>query len=82
MDLILAGEVDMVVNTPTSQEARADGYTIRTATTSMDKPIITTVQQLAAAVQGIEALGDHVVRVMSLQEHAERLARHGAHTAE
>ena len=82
VDLILAGEVDMVVNTPTSQEARADGYTIRTATTSMDKPIITTVQQLAAAVQGIEALGDHVVRVMSLQEHAERLARHGAHAAE
>jgi len=82
VDLILAGDVDMVVNTPTSQEARADGYTIRTATTSMDKPIITTVQQLAAAVQGIEALGDHVVRVMSLQEHAERLARHGAHAAE
>ncbi|WP_029210444.1 carbamoyl-phosphate synthase large subunit [Arsenicicoccus bolidensis] len=82
VDLILAGEVDMVVNTPTSQEARADGYTIRTATTSMDKPIITTVQQLAAAVQGIEARGDHVVRVMSLQEHAERLARHGAHAAE
>lgn len=82
VDLILAGEVDMVVNTPTSQEARADGYTIRTATTSMDKPIITTVQQLAAAVQGIEALGDKVVRVMSLQEHAERLARHGAHAAE
>ena len=37
------------------RSARADGYAIRAATTAMDKPIITTVQQLAAAVQGIEA---------------------------
>ena len=37
--------------------ARADGYEIRPRpTTAMDVPIITTVQQLAAAVQGIEAL--------------------------
>ncbi|AKT51716.1 carbamoyl-phosphate synthase large subunit [Arsenicicoccus sp. oral taxon 190] len=82
VDLILDGQVDMVVNTPTSQEARADGYTIRTATTSMDKPIITTVQQLAAAVQGIESLRDQPVSVMSLQEHAQRLAEHGAHAAQ
>ena len=41
-----------------SASARADGYAIRAATTAMDKPIITTVQQLAAAVQGIEAADD------------------------
>ena len=45
----------MVVNTPSGPNARADGYAIRAATTAMDKPIITTVQELAAAVQGIEA---------------------------
>ena len=45
---ILAGTVDMVVNTPGGSDARRDGYAIRTATTSMDRPIITTVQQLAA----------------------------------
>ena len=39
----------MVVNTPSGRSARADGYEIRAATTSMDRPIITTVQQLAAA---------------------------------
>ncbi len=54
---ILAGEVDMVVNTPSAGDARADGYEIRTAAVAMDRPIITTVQELAAAVQGIEALG-------------------------
>ncbi len=51
---ILAGDVDVVVNTPSGRSSRADGYEIRAATTSMDRPIVTTVQQLAAAVQGIE----------------------------
>ncbi len=55
VDLISHGEVDMVINTPSSQGSRADGYEIRAATTAADKAIITTVQQLAAAVQGIEA---------------------------
>jgi len=71
---ILAGEVDMVVNTPSGRSARADGYEIRAATTSMDRPIITTVQQLGAAVQGIEAARAGQVSVRSLQEHAQLLA--------
>jgi carbamoyl-phosphate synthase large subunit len=71
---ILDGEVDMVVNTPSGRAARADGYEIRAATTSMDRPIITTVQQLAAAVQGIESARTGPVTVRSLQEHAAHLA--------
>jgi len=70
VERIAAGEVDMVVNTPSGPAARLDGYEIRAATTSMDKPIITTVQQLAAAVQAIEAARNEPVRVTSLQEHA------------
>jgi carbamoyl-phosphate synthase large subunit len=74
---IYAGEVDMVVNTPSGSAARLDGYEIRAATTSMDRPIITTVQQLAAAVAAIEAAteADGRVRVRSLQEHARGLGR-------
>ncbi len=72
---ILAGTVDMVVNTPGSSDARRDGYAIRTATTSMDRPIITTVQQLGAAVQGIESQREGKITVRSLQEHAARLGR-------
>ncbi|HET8615307.1 MAG TPA: carbamoyl-phosphate synthase large subunit [Actinomycetales bacterium] len=75
---ILAGEVDMVVNTPSGRDARADGYEIRAATTSMDRPIITTVQQLAAAVQGIESARDRAFDVRSLQEHAVLLRSLGA----
>ncbi|WP_168581249.1 carbamoyl-phosphate synthase large subunit [Gephyromycinifex aptenodytis] len=70
---ILAGHVDMVVNTPGTGAARRDGYTIRAATTSMDRPIITTVQQLGAAVHGIESLRNDQLTVSSLQDHAARL---------
>ena len=76
VDRILAGEVDMVVNTPSGSRARADGYEIRSAAISMDRPIITTVQELAAAVQGIEALGRGALDVRSIQDWTAAL--HGA----
>ncbi|MEN5075774.1 carbamoyl-phosphate synthase large subunit [Isoptericola cucumis] len=69
VDLITAGEVDLVVNSPSGQGARADGYEIRAATTAADKPMITTVDQLAAAVQGIEVVRAGAFDVASLQEH-------------
>jgi carbamoyl-phosphate synthase large subunit len=70
VDLINEGKVDLVVNTPSGQGARADGYEIRAATTAADAAIITTTQQLAAAVQAIEALQGTRFDVMSLQEAA------------
>jgi len=73
IERIVTGEVMMVVNTPSGSDARADGYAIRAATTSMDRPIITTVQQLGAAVQGIESQLTEPVRVKSLQDHARDL---------
>lgn len=73
VDLIGAGEVDLVVNTPSGQGARADGYEIRTATVAADKPIITTVQQLAAAVQAIEMIQGGPFSVRSLQDHTFEL---------
>jgi carbamoyl-phosphate synthase large subunit len=73
VDLITEGRVDLVVNTPSGQGARADGYEIRAATTAADKPIATTVDQLAAAVQGIEAILSGPFDVASLQEHTEAL---------
>jgi carbamoyl-phosphate synthase large subunit len=90
VDLITAGSVDIVVNTPSGQGARADGYEIRAATTAADKAIVTTVQQLGAAVQGIEATLAGPFTVTSLQEHdaaahvrraAAAAARAGAVTA-
>ena len=76
VDLIRELEVDIVVNTPSGQGARADGYEIRAATTAADKPIITTVQQFGAAVQAIEVVRRGPLRVTSLQEYdASRAVR-------
>jgi carbamoyl-phosphate synthase large subunit len=83
VDLITDGQVDIVVNTPSGQGGRRDGYAIRAATTAADKAIVTTVQQLGAAVQGIEAALSGPFSVTSLQEHnaaadVRRAARAGA----
>jgi len=70
VDQIAAGEVDVVVNTPSGAAARSDGYEIRAATTAADKPIFTTVAQLSAAIGSFEAVRDGRFEVKSLQQHA------------
>ncbi|HEX2743251.1 MAG TPA: carbamoyl-phosphate synthase large subunit [Streptosporangiaceae bacterium] len=76
---ILAGEVDLIVNTPFGSPGqsgpRLDGYEIRTAAVRRGIPCVTTVAGLAAAVHGIEATIRGEVGVRSLQEHAALLGR-------
>ncbi|GAA4580557.1 carbamoyl-phosphate synthase large subunit [Planotetraspora phitsanulokensis] len=71
------GEVDLIVNTPFGSPGqsgpRLDGYEIRTAAVLRGIACITTVQGLAAAVQGIQHIVRGDVGVRSLQEHARRL---------
>jgi carbamoyl-phosphate synthase large subunit len=70
---ILAGEIDIVVNTPYGVGARVDGYEIRTASVRKGVPCITTIQGLGAAVQGIEAVLAGEVGVRPLQEYGREL---------
>jgi carbamoyl-phosphate synthase large subunit len=76
---ILAGEVDLIVNTPFGSPGqsgpRLDGYEIRTAAVRRGIPCVTTAAGLAAAVQGIEAIIRGEVGVRSLQQHAALLSR-------
>jgi carbamoyl-phosphate synthase large subunit len=68
VEIIKAGEVDMVINTPYGNPGpRVDGYEIRTAAVSRDIPCVTTIQGAAAAVHGIEALIRQDIGVESLQ---------------
>ncbi len=71
---ILAGQVDLIVNTPFGSPGqsgpRLDGYEIRTAAVRRSVPCVTTIQGLAAAVQGIEAIMRGEIGVRSLQDHA------------
>jgi carbamoyl-phosphate synthase large subunit len=75
---ILAGDVDLVINTPsgttTGGSPRADGYEIRRSAIQANIPCITTVQGLAAAVQGIEASLRGDVGVRSMQSWAAVVA--------
>src|SRR3954468_3596327 len=74
VDLIKAGEVEMVINTPYGNSGpRIDGYEIRSAAVAMNIPCVTTVQGASAAVQGIEAGIRGDIDVMSLQELHARL---------
>jgi len=74
---ILAGEVDLIFNTPFGVGPRLDGYEIRTAAVARGVPCITTVQGAAACVQGIEALVRGDIGVRSLQEHHRALRAAG-----
>jgi carbamoyl-phosphate synthase large subunit len=76
VEKILAGEVDLVINTPRGAPGnsgpRVDGYEIRTAAVAIGIPCVTTVQGAAAAVQGIEEQARGEIGVRSLQDlHAQ-----------
>jgi len=72
VDAINRGEINLIVNTPYGVGPRKDGYEIRTAAVLRGVPCITTVQGLAAAVQGIDSLLHDQPAVKSIQEHAQR----------
>jgi len=69
VDLIDAGDIDIVVNTPSGMSARADGYEIRAAAVAADKALFTTIATLGAAVTAMDAMSDGF-DVRSLQEYA------------
>jgi len=75
VDEILAGNVDLVINTPYGVGPRKDGYEIRTAAVTRGVPSITTVQGLAAAVQGIDSMINGEPTVKSIQEHGRDIDR-------
>jgi carbamoyl-phosphate synthase large subunit len=67
VDLIEQGVVKLVINTPSGQGARTDGYEIRAAATAADVPVITTIQHFVAAVDALRAAKSGSFSVTSLQ---------------
>jgi carbamoyl-phosphate synthase large subunit len=68
VDRIEAGDVDLVINTPTGSGARSDGYEIRSAAVTRGIPCITTITGASAAQRAILALKTGDPDVRSLQE--------------
>ena len=83
VEKIHAQDVQLIINTPhgvtSGGSPRIDGYEIRTAAVAEGIPCITTVQGLAAAVQGIEALIEGKIGVTSLQEWGRIVEAGGQH---
>ena len=68
VDLIEAGEIQMVINTPLGRASEYDERAIRERAVALGVPVITTVAGALAAVSGIEALRRGPLDVTALQE--------------
>jgi len=68
VEMLNAGEIDLVINTPVGRGTRADGWAIRTASVQKSIPIITTTAGFSAAVEGIKALQSGDLPVKAIQE--------------
>ncbi len=68
VEMINAGDIDLVINTPVGRGTRADGWLIRTAAVQRSIPIITTTAGFSAAVEGIRFIASHELSIASLQD--------------
>jgi carbamoyl-phosphate synthase large subunit len=69
VDLIRAGKIQLVLNTPLGPHAHSDGAAIRSAAIAMNVPLLTTLSAAMAAVSAIRALHNKELRYRSLQSH-------------
>jgi carbamoyl-phosphate synthase large subunit len=69
VDLIRAGGIQLVLNTPLGPHAHTDGVEIRKAAIAMNVPLLTTLSAAMAAVAAIQALGKKELKYRSLQSH-------------
>ena len=68
-DRIKAGEVAMVINTPTDAHSQADSYYIRRCALDYQVPYFTTIAGAEAAAEGIEYLKQREFDVKALQDY-------------
>ena len=69
VDLIRAGRIQLVLNTPLGPHAHSDGAAIRSAAIAMNVPLLTTLSAAMAAVSAIQALRKKELKYRSLQSH-------------
>jgi carbamoyl-phosphate synthase large subunit len=72
IDLIVSGEVHLLINTPLGKFTRADDYAIRRTTLVHRVPYTTTLSAASAACDAIIALRSRTGSVRSLQEWHEK----------
>ncbi|MFQ5678064.1 MAG: carbamoyl-phosphate synthase large subunit [Gemmatimonadota bacterium] len=70
LDLLLSGEVQLLLNTPLGKHAQQDDYLIRRTAVARGVPYTTTLSAASAAADAIIALKSRAYAVRSLQERA------------
>jgi carbamoyl-phosphate synthase large subunit len=74
LDLIVNGEVQLLINTPLGKHAQQDDYTLRQAAIAQRVPYTTTLSAAGAASDAILSMRSRTPVVRSLQEWHARLA--------
>lgn len=67
-DLIINGELNLIIDTPGSKSLKSDGALIRKSAVKYGIPYVTTIDAAIAAASGIKAAQNAVSRLRSLQE--------------
>ena len=86
LDLMQAGEVSLIINTPLGSTSFSDGHLLRQEAARLGIPLITTLTAAQAAITGIKVLATRSLQVQSLQalhglgEEARPGAEASAHT--
>jgi carbamoyl-phosphate synthase large subunit len=73
MDLIQAGGVQLIINTPSGDKPRQDEIVIRSRAVSKGVPCVTTIEGATASVQGIRAAKKKGLGVRALQDYHSSL---------
>ncbi len=71
IDLLLSGDIQLLLNTPLGKHAQQDDYMIRRAAITRGVPYTTTLSAASAATDAIMALRFRKLSVRSLQERTE-----------
>ncbi|MBM3187509.1 MAG: ATP-grasp domain-containing protein, partial [Chloroflexi bacterium] len=69
VDMIINGEIALVINTPLGARSFGDEHRLRQAAIAHGVPVVTTLSGAVAATKAIRALLAEELRVSSLQEH-------------
>ena len=69
LDAIKNREIQLIINTPTGQEAQTDGQLIRRTALAYKIPMVTTIAGANANVQGIRSLQSGSLDVKALQDY-------------
>lgn len=69
LDWIKNGQIQLIINTPSGEEAQSDGRTIRRTALTYKIPIVTTIAGAKATADAIQALQSKPLTVRALQDY-------------